>query len=359
MMFGFRPRLQGGDSGDGGSDGGGYGGSYGGGGAGPSGAGNAAAASGADMGGGVGGGLGDLGGQIAPGMTADTKDKNSGLSAAISGAKAGLALGGLPGAIVGGVAGYGLGGGFSDDSSGGANSSVGGSSGASNSSGASGYGGGNGGGVGGDIYSATGGVTQNTTGGTGMASSSSAANKQASYEQQALDYLMQNEAIPQQFREGSLQALGGLYGLEGGTGSQQDIIDRAQASPLYSAIMGGRQAGEEAILRNASATGGLRSGNVQGALTDYGSQLDNRALLESYNQQISGLTGLAQLPSNANQIAATQAGIGNTLAMGDIASQQADQAKMGQYLAAGTALLGNEGVQDTIGDAFDWVSDWF
>lgn len=150
-----------------------------------------------------------------------------------------------------------------------------------------------------------------------------ASKTQAKYQQQALDYLKEREALPQQFREGALAQLGGLYGLEGGEGGQQALIDQARSSPLYGAILGGQDAAEEAVLRNASATGGLRSGNVQSALADQAQQLHNQALLESYNQQLSGLQGLAALPSNAGAIAAQTSGIGQTLGQGQVAQQQA------------------------------------
>ena len=81
----------------------------------------------------------------------------------------------------------------------------------------------------------------------------------AQSQREALDYLKEINAVPQQFKEGALKGLGGLYGLEGGTGSQQELIDKAISSPLYKAIMGGQKFGEEAILRNASMTGGFRS----------------------------------------------------------------------------------------------------
>jgi len=152
-----------------------------------------------------------------------------------------------------------------------------------------------------------------------------AAATQAQWQEKALSYLKEREAIPQQFREGALKGLGGIYGLGGGTGSQQELIDRAISSPLYKAIMSGQEVGEESILANAAMTGGFRSGNVQGNLYDYNTQLQNKALLESYNQQLQGLTGLAGLPSNANQIATQTAGIGQTLAQGQIAGAQAQQ----------------------------------
>lgn len=158
----------------------------------------------------------------------------------------------------------------------------------------------------------------------------------AESQKEALDYLKERETIPRQFSEAALQGLGGLYGLEGGTGSQQQLIDQAISSPLYKAIMGGQEAGEESILRSAAATGGLRSGNVQANLYDYNTQLQNQALLESYNQQLQGLTGLAGLPSNASEIAQMTSGIGQTLGQstatagnilgqGQIAAAQAQQ----------------------------------
>ena len=183
-------------------------------------------------------------------------------------------------------------------------------------------------------------ITDIFGGGDAADAATDSANIQAGAQREALDYLKEREAIPQQFREGALQQLGGAYGLEGGSGSQQAMIDQAKASPLYASIMGGQQAGEQAILRNASATGGLRSGNAQGALTDYGSQLSNQALLESYNQQMSGLQGLATLPSNANQIAQTTTGIGTTLAQGHTAAAQAKESGTSGLLDLGLSALG-------------------
>lgn len=125
----------------------------------------------------------------------------------------------------------------------------------------------------------------------------------AGYQQQALDYLKQTDQLPTGLREDALRSLGGLYG---GGGS---ITDRAMASPLYQAAV---QQGENSVLRNASATGGLRSGNASENLA----QVNQNALIAAYNDQISGLQGLSSLPSNANNIAALQAGIGNTLGQG-------------------------------------------
>ena len=172
----------------------------------------------------------------------------------------------------------------------------------------------------------------------------------AAGQRDALDYMKEREALPRQFSEGALKGLAGLFGLEGGTGNQQDFIDQAMNSPLYKSIMGGKEAGEESILANASMTGGFRSGNTQSNLYDYNVQLQNKALLESYNQQLQGLAGLAGLPNNTNQIASGMAGIGQTLGQGQIAAGQAQQAGTQQGIGN---LLGI----GTLGAAAGWWSD--
>jgi hypothetical protein len=135
-------------------------------------------------------------------------------------------------------------------------------------------------------------------------------------QKKSLEYLKEREAVPRRFSEAALTELGGLYGLTDDTGTQQEMIERAKASPLYSEIMGGMEEGEQAILRSASATGGLRGGGVQTALADYATRLSNKALLASYNQQLQGLTGMAGLPSYAQQIASGYAGLGETAGRG-------------------------------------------
>jgi len=169
-----------------------------------------------------------------------------------------------------------------------------------------------------------GGVVDIFTGGGGGDSDDAekAAEIQAEWQGEALEYLKEREELPQGFREEALTSLAGLYDVEGGQGSQQDLIDRAIESPLYQSIMSGQEVGEEAIMRSAGATGGLRSGNVQGNMYDYNVQLQNRALLASYNEQLQGLTGLAGLPSNANNIATGTANIGATLGQGKLAGAQ-------------------------------------
>lgn len=137
---------------------------------------------------------------------------------------------------------------------------------------------------------------------------------------------------------------------------QQDLIQQAMASPLYGAMMGGREAGEEAIMRRAGATGGLRSGNVQEAMYDYNTQLQNQALLQSYNQQLQGLQGLAGLPSYAPQIAGQMAGVGQTLGQGMIG---AGTSRAQGQVASGQALQqGLQGVSNIVGSAAGQWADY-
>jgi hypothetical protein len=80
--------------------------------------------------------------------------------------------------------------------------------------------------------------------------------------------------------------------------AQQQAINALQSGPQFQAL---QQQGENAILQNASATGGLRGGNVQGALAQF-----RPALLSSLiNQQYERLGGLTAIGQNA------AAGVGN------------------------------------------------
>lgn len=152
-----------------------------------------------------------------------------------------------------------------------------------------------------------------------------------------LEYLKEVDKLPREYREAALTELAGQAGIgEGGT--QQELIDRAKASPIYSAIMGGKEAGEETILRRAGATGGLRSGNVQSALGKFGADLQNQALLTAYSEEKSNLNRLAGLPSGASEIGQVTSNIGQTLGAGQIAAGQIQQ--QGFQNIGNTALTG-------------------
>lgn len=89
----------------------------------------------------------------------------------------------------------------------------------------------------------------------------------------------------QQTRGGDLSAF-----QTGGAQGQQQAINQFEQSPMFQALA--RQ-GEEAILQNASATGGLRGGNVQGALAQFRPALLNQQIQQQF-QNLGGLTALGQ-----------------------------------------------------------------
>lgn len=186
-------------------------------------------------------------------------------------------------------------------------------------------------------------------GGSGDGSSEDAARVQAKSQEEALRYLQQTEKLPQAYREGSLNKLGSDYGftLDANGNPISDgstIAERAQDSPFYTEAV---RLGEEGVLRNASATGGLRSGNANEALAN----VNQQAYLASYQNQLSGLQGMANLPSNANNIAAQQSGIGQTQAAGIIGGANSAAAQQ-------QTNMNNVGTAANIGlQAWDTFSD--
>ena len=85
---------------------------------------------------------------------------------------------------------------------------------------------------------------------------------------------------------GQQQALLGL----GGPEAQQAAIAQLEQSPQFQAMM---QQGEEAILQNASATGGLRGGNTQAALAQFRPAMLSQ-LIQQQMAQLGGLAGMGQ-----------------------------------------------------------------
>jgi hypothetical protein len=135
------------------------------------------------------------------------------------------------------------------------------------------------------------------------------------------------------------EALAGQQGLLGlsGTAAQQQAIKALEQSPQMQALV---KQGETSILQNASATGGLRGGNVQGALAQFRPQLLSQ-LIESQFSKLGTISGLGQASAAGQAAAAQQTGanIGNALT-------QQGQAAAGAALASGQAqaqMWGNIG----------------
>jgi hypothetical protein len=96
---------------------------------------------------------------------------------------------------------------------------------------------------------------------------------------------------------GALTAQQNLLGLNGAD-EQQKAVGSIAGSPQMAALL---QQGENAILQNASATGGLRGGNTQAAMAQFRPQL----LSQLIQQQYSNLGGITSIGQNA------AAGVGN------------------------------------------------
>lgn len=125
------------------------------------------------------------------------------------------------------------------------------------------------------------------------------------------------------------------------SGDQQSIIDQAQASPFMSSLI---SQGEQAIGRNAQATGGFRSGTTQENLAGN----SQNVLMGLVNQMLEGKQNIAQAgygatDSYTNAMQNIIAGQGNT--RGQIANVGINQAAqkgnmLGGLLQAGAMVGG-------------------
>lgn len=126
---------------------------------------------------------------------------------------------------------------------------------------------------------------------------------------------------------GALAGQQALLGLSGAD-AQRQAISGIESSPQMQALT---QQGENALLQNASATGGLRGGNLQAALAKFRPQL----LSQLIQQQYTNLGGLTSVGQNA------AAGVGNAgmTSSGQIQNALAQQgsAAAGAALASGQA----------------------
>lgn len=127
--------------------------------------------------------------------------------------------------------------------------------------------------------------------------------------------------------EGSLIGYNDLLGMNGAD-KQRLAINGIAMGPEYEAMM---QQGEEGILANASATGGLRGGNTQMALAQFRPQVLSQ-LIDQRFQRLGGLTSMGQ-----NAAAMTgNAGMQTGQAVSSLLQQQG-AAQAGAAMAGGQA----------------------
>lgn len=118
---------------------------------------------------------------------------------------------------------------------------------------------------------------QRTVGGEVDEAGLAAAIQAAQAQDQAAQSAFQAQAMP------TTRYVGG----EAGRAAQEAAIQRLESSPFFQAKV--RQ-GEEAMLQRASATGGLRGGNMQAALAQFRPQMLQQAIEDQY-AKLGGIAG--------------------------------------------------------------------
>lgn len=127
-----------------------------------------------------------------------------------------------------------------------------------------------------------------------------------------------------------------LAGLRG-AGAQESAIAGVQRQPRFGNLV---QAGEEAILANASATGGLRGGNVQRSLADFRSDL----LVDELEREYARLGGLTAFGQGVSQNLAS-------LGQASAANQSAAGLQTGEQIAGLQGQAGAARAGGTLGSA--------
>lgn len=134
---------------------------------------------------------------------------------------------------------------------------------------------------------------------------------------------------------------------------QAAMIAELEGGSEFEALVG---QGENAMLANASATGGLRGGNLQGALAQFRPQM----LSQLINQQMARLGGLSGMGYNAASTLGTgvgQANAAGALAKGSMwnAIPNALMGGLGVYSGLGGTFGGNEAQVNPFGDPYQYM----
>lgn len=128
--------------------------------------------------------------------------------------------------------------------------------------------------------------------------------------------------------------------------AQQAAIGKLKASPAFTSLY---DTGADTILQNAAATGGLRGGNTNNGLAQFGSSLLAQVIQQQLGNlgSVSGLgaqsgLGLGQISqNNSNAQSQIYGQIGNANAVGAAAPYAALQGIISQLTGGGQASLGN------------------
>jgi hypothetical protein len=140
-----------------------------------------------------------------------------------------------------------------------------------------------------------------------------------------------------------------LLGLRGPE-AERAAIERISGGEQFKALAG---QGEEALLQRASATGGLRGGNIQAALGQFRPQLLSNLIEKQYGQ-LGGLATLGQSSAAGVGTAGmnTGANIANLLGQQGAAQAGGEIAQGRAYGAFPTALASGLGIYSGLGGRF-------
>ncbi len=151
----------------------------------------------------------------------------------------------------------------------------------------------------------------------------------------------------QPFLEGGQSALGSELAFLGlsGQNQQQQALDQFSLRPDQQFI---QQQGEQALLRNSAAIGGLGGGNVRRELQSFGQGTASQALSEQLNRLASlrgggqtATSNLAQIgQQSASNIGAGLQASGAAQASGILGAQQANTGLVNNLIGLGSLAFG-------------------
>jgi hypothetical protein len=147
----------------------------------------------------------------------------------------------------------------------------------------------------------------------------------------------------------ALEAQQAFLGLKGPE-AERAAIDRIKGGETFQALAG---QGEEALLQRASATGGLRGGNIQGALAQFRPALLSSLIDQQYGR-LGGMTALGQQSAAGVGAAGQQTGVNvaNLLGQQGAAQAGAEIAQGKAFAAIPSAISGGLGLFSGLGGKF-------
>jgi len=148
---------------------------------------------------------------------------------------------------------------------------------------------------------------------------------------------------------GALEAQQSFLGLKGPE-AERAAIARISGGETFKALS---EQGENALLQRASATGGLRGGNIQGALAQFRPQLLSSLIDQQYGR-LGGMTALGQQSAAGVGTAGLQTGVNVAELLGQQGAAQAG-AEIAQGRAFGAipaAISGGLGLFRGLGGKF-------